>query len=111
MLEVLFGGKAIEKILFYLLVNGNCYGAQLSASFKEALSPFQKALDKLEIGGVVVSFLKGRTRLYEFNPRYPFLQELKSFLAKAYLFLPQEIKSSYYETKVRKRPRRRGKPL
>ncbi|MCI0382116.1 MAG: ArsR family transcriptional regulator [Chlamydiae bacterium] len=111
MLELLFGGKNIEKVLFFLLLNQRCYGRQLSRLFQQALFPFQKALDRLESGGIVVSFLEGKTRIYQFNPRYPFLQELKAFLAKAYKFLPQEIKDQYYEPKIRQRPRRKGKPL
>ncbi len=111
MLESIFGGKNIEKVLFFLLVNQHCYGRQLSRVFNQALSPFQKVLDRLENGNVIVSFLEGKTRIYQFNPRYPFLQELKAFLIKAYSFLPQEIKDRYYEPKIRKRPRRKGKPL
>ncbi len=111
MLETLFGGKNIEKILFFILINNSCYASKLSNIFGEALSPFQKALDRLEIGNVLVSFLEGKTRIYKFNPRYPFLNELKSFLIKAYEFLPVEYKNKYYEPKIRKRPRRKGKPL
>ena len=94
-----------------MLINERCYGQQLIRNFKQALSPFQKVLDRLENGGIAVSFLEGKTRCYQFNPRYPFLQELKDFLIKAYAFLPQEIKDEYYEPVVRKRPRRKGKPL
>lgn len=111
MLESLFSGKNIEKILFFLLVNQSCYGRQLAQTFQQSLSPIQKALDRLENGGIIVSFLKGKTRIYQFNPRYPFLQELKSLLEKAYMFLPEEFKNKYYEPKIRKRPRRKGKPL
>ncbi|NGX33745.1 MAG: hypothetical protein K1060chlam1_00086 [Candidatus Anoxychlamydiales bacterium] len=111
MLEPIFGGKNIEKILFFLLIHQRCYGRQLSRTFQTALSPIQKALDRLETGGIIVSFLEGKTRMYQFNPRYPFLQELKTLLEKAYLFLPQEFKNQYYEPKIRKRPRRKGKPL
>jgi len=111
LLEAIFGGKTIEKVLFYLLVNDTCYGTLLATNFEQALSPFQKDLDRLEAGGIIVSFLKGKTRIYQFNPRYPFLEELKGFLEKAYLFLPEELKERYYEQQMRKRPRRRGKPL
>lgn len=111
MLEPIFGGKNVEKVLFYILKNERCYGQQLSRTFKQALSPFQKALDRLEIGGVLISFLVGKTRCYQFNPRYPFLRELKGFLTKAYEFLPEKIKDQYYEPIIRKRPRRKGKPL
>lgn len=111
MLQPLFGAKSIERILFFLLMNQRCYGSGLSRTFDVALSPFQKALDRLEAGGVVVSFLEGRTRMYQFNPRYPFLDELKRFLEKAYTFLPSDIKARFYEPNIRKRPRRKGKPL
>jgi hypothetical protein len=111
MLESLFGGKNVEKVLFFLLVNKRCYGRQLSLIFQQAISTFQNVLDRLETGGVLVSFLEGKTRLYQFNPRYPYLKELEAFLVKAYAFLPQEIKEKYYEPKSRKRPRRKGKPL
>ena len=110
MLESLFGSKTIEKILFYLLVNNRCYGSQLSRIFNESLSPFQKALDRLETGGIIVSFLEGKTRIYQFNPRYPFLSELKELMQKAYEFLPSEFKEQFYQSAIRKRPRRKGKP-
>lgn len=111
MLEPIFGNKNIEKILFFLLTNSKCYATQLSTLFDEALSPLQNALIRLENGSIIVSFLEGKTRSYQFNPRYPFLPELKAFLEKAYQFLPQDTKDQFYEPKVRKRPRRKGKPL
>ncbi|MCH9614454.1 MAG: hypothetical protein SP1CHLAM54_15860 [Chlamydiia bacterium] len=110
MLEAIFGGKNVERVLFYLLMNERCYGGQLAEVFESSLSPLQKALDRLETGGVLVSTLEGRTRIYQFNPRYPFKSQLLSFLEKAYEFLPQEFKDTYYEPTLRKRPRRRGKP-
>ena len=111
MLEKLFGGKNIEKVFFFLLTQERCYGQQLSRIFGQALSPFQKTLDRLEDGGIIVSFLEGKTRMYQFNPRYPFLKELKDFIEKSYQFLPQEQKEKYYEAITRKRPRKRDKRL
>lgn len=111
MLESLFGSNSVEKILFFLLINNRCYGTQLSKVFEKPLSPFQKGLDRLEAGNILVSLLEGKTRIYQFNPRYPFLSELKCFLQKAYDFLPLEYKENFYEKKTRKRPRRKGKSL
>lgn len=109
MLEYLFGSQSVEKILFYLLVNENCYASELQRQLGGALSPIQKGLGRLEKGGIIVSTLKGRTRIYQFNPRYPFLQELKQFLNKSYRFLPQDIKKQSYEPSIRERPRKKGK--
>jgi hypothetical protein len=91
-------------------MNERCCGQQLSKTFQQALSSFQKVLDRLETGGIVVSFLEGKTRMYQFSPRYPFLKELKNFLSKAYEFLHQKQKETYYEPIIRKRPRKKGKP-
>ncbi len=111
MLESLFGNPVIEKVLFYLVINRKCYPSQLRRTFQVPLHSFQKALGRLEKGGVVVSHMEGKTRLYQFNPRYPFLKELTIFLEKAYSTFPEEICQKYYEPIVRKRPRRQGKPL
>lgn len=111
MLESLFGSPIIEKILFFLVVNKKCYPSQLKEVFQNPLYSFQKALARLEKGGVVVSHREGKTLIYQFNPRYPFLAELEIFLQKAYGFFPEEIREKYYEPIVRKRPRRQGKPL
>lgn len=101
----------IEKILFYLVLNEKCYPSQLKRVFQTPLYSFQRALGRLEKGGVVICHREGKTLVYQFNPRYPFLNELKSFLKKAYEFIPEEIKRKYYEPVIRKRPRRLGKPL
>lgn len=111
MLEYLFGTSVTEKILFYLLLNKKCYPSQLRKIFKTPLYSFQRALDKLEKGGVLISFKEGKTLIYEFNPRYPFLKELLAFLQRAYSFFPKEIQENFYEPIIRKRPRRHGKPL
>jgi hypothetical protein len=111
MLEYLFGNPVIEKVLFFLELNEKCYPSQLKANFQTPLYSFQRALQRLEKGGVIVSHKEGKTLIYQFNPRYPFLDELKAFLQKAYNFFPEEMKEKYYEPIVRKRPRRQGKPL
>jgi hypothetical protein len=111
MLEGLFGNESIERVLFYLLKNETCYALQLKKQLQTALSSVQQALLRLEKGGVLVSTLVGKTRVFQFNPRYFFLQELRSFLQRAYDTLPEEIQKKYYEPSIRRRPRRTGKPL
>ena len=111
MLEYFFGNSVTEKILFYLLVNGKCYPSQMKNNFIMPLYSFQRAFAKLEKAGVIFSHKEGKTLMYEFDPRYPFLKELQLFLKKAYSFFPEEIRRKYYEPVIRKRPRRQGKPL
>jgi len=108
MLESLFGNIVVEKILFFLNTYGEGYPLGMAKTFGVPVNRIQQQLKRLEEGGIVVGRLAGRVRLYTFNPRYPFLNELKAFISKAYEFLPEEKKEKYY--RLRTRPRRAGKP-
>lgn len=99
MLEVLCGNKNVQKILLFLFVNGKCYGAQLSRLLKTPLTPIQKALLRLEKGGLIMSYFEGKTRLYQFHPSYPLLPELEQLLKKTYTLLPAHEKKDYYVPK------------
>lgn len=111
MLERLFGNSTIEKILFDILINDKTYASKIKRVFETSLYSVQKALMRLEKGGIVVGKEEGKTLFYSFNPRYPFLKELKAFLQKAYQSMPEKMRLTYYERVERKRPRRKGKPL
>lgn len=109
MLEPILGNGTIEKILFTLESYGQAYPMELSRMFNIPVNGIQQQLERLENGGVVVSLMLGRTRLYKFNPRYPFLKEFKALIQKAMEFLPEKEIQQYY--RKRTRPRKKGKPL
>lgn len=111
MLEYLFSNKNVEKILMYLCLHEKANATELSRAFNSSLDPIQKTLRKLEEGGLLASFLEGRTRVFQWNPRYPFLKEIQALAMKAYSFLPREIQVARYQSTKRKRPRKTGKPL
>jgi DNA-binding transcriptional ArsR family regulator len=111
MLEYLFANKNVEKVLMYLCLHGKANATELSRAFNSALDPIQKTLRKLEEGGLLASFLEGRTRVFQWNPRYPLLEEIQSLAKKAYSFLPPNIQEACYQPMRRKRPRKTGKPL
>lgn len=111
MFEDLFGSKIVEKICFYLVANQKCYASELSRHLRLPIFGIQNALGRLEKQGVIANFKEGKTRVYQWNPRYPLLAEFKSLIAKAYSYLPPDLKEKYYEIPLRKRPRRAGKPL
>lgn len=108
MLESLLGNSTIEKILFTLESFDQAYPTGLSKIFNIPVNGIQQQLERLENGSVVVSIMTGRTRLYQFNPRYPFLKELRALIKKAMEFLPEKEIQIYY--KRRTRPRKKGKP-
>src|SRR5437867_2854049 len=99
MLKGLFGNSNVEKILIFLFVNGNCYGTELHRLLKTPLTPIQKALLRLEKEGIVMSDFEGKTRLYQFNPAFPLLEELEMLLKKAYTLLPSQEKKLYFVVK------------
>jgi hypothetical protein len=109
MLEALLGSISCERVLVFLAAREEGYAREVASFFDTSLAPIQKQFDKLEAGGVLVSRTAGRTRLYTFNPRYPFLSELTAFLNKALTFYDQEMQDKLLLN--RRRPRRRGKPL
>jgi hypothetical protein len=109
MLQPILGSENIERVLVFILSRNEGYATEIAHFFEIDLYGIQHQLDKLETGGVVVSRLAGRTRLYTFNPRYPFLTELKSLLDKALSFYPTDVREKLLMN--RRRPRRRGKPL
>ncbi|MBT3391260.1 MAG: winged helix-turn-helix transcriptional regulator [Chloroflexi bacterium] len=108
MIESLLGSENSERVLIFLVARQTGYAREIARFFDTSLYGVQKQLDKLETGGVLVSRMVGRTRLYEFNPRYPFLNELKSLLEKALSFYAAEEREQLLLN--RRRPRRRGKP-
>jgi len=109
MLEPLLGSATCEKVLVFILTRTEGYATEIAQFFDTDLYGVQKQLEKLEVGGVLVSRTAGRTRLYEFNPRYPFLEELRNLLQKALSFYTDEDRDRLLIN--RRRPRRRGKPL
>jgi hypothetical protein len=109
MLLPLLGTENSERVLMFLLVRNEGYAREIAHFFAANLYAIQRQLDKLEAGGVLVSRPAGRTRLYQFNPRYPFLNELRQLLEKAFSFYPEEVRHNL--TMNRRRPRKRDKPL
>lgn len=109
MLEAILGSKNRERVLQFILAKDDGYAKEIADFYETSLDPIQKQLEKLEVGGVLVSKSVGRTRVFVFNPRYAFSNELKALLAKAReYYKPEEIEAL---TMGRKRPRRVGKPL
>lgn len=109
MLEPLLGSTNCERVLLFLNYRKEGYAREIARHFDTDLAPIQKQLDKLEFGGVLVSRKIGRTRLFEFSPRYPFRSELQALIEKAFQFYSNEDCKKLIMN--RRRPRRMGKPF
>lgn len=109
MIESLLGSKSAERVLIYILAREEGYAREIASFYKTDLKSIQMQLDKFEKSGVLVSRTVGRTRPYVFNPRYPFLNEVKALLEKALSFYPESEREELVTN--RRRPRARGKAL
>ncbi len=109
MLEPLLGSKNAERALLYLLGREQGYASEIADYFDTDLYGIQKQLDKLENGGVLISHKVGKTRLFQFNQRYAFIKELRLLLGKALTYYSADEQDRLCI--IRRRPRRKGKPL
>jgi hypothetical protein len=109
MIESLLGSKNAERVLIYIFAREEGYAREISGFYETDLKSVQMQLDKFEKSGVLVSRAVGRTRPYVFNPRYPFLSELKALLEKALSFYPRDEREELVMN--RRRPRAKGKNL
>jgi hypothetical protein len=109
MLEPLFESEIKEKVLLYIHSNGESYPREISRAFQFNLYAVQYQMLKLEKGGVLYSKLKGKVRLFGFNPRYPFKEELEALLEKVLSFYPEDEKTKFFIKRLR--PRRAKKPF
>jgi DNA-binding transcriptional ArsR family regulator len=111
MIEAILGNATAEKVLLYLEQFGEGYALRIAKDFDGmAVTPVQRQLERFEAAGLLASQLKGRTRLYTWNPRYPFLDETRALLRKVLKALPEDERRRYFASQ-RRRPRRTGKPL
>jgi len=109
MLASLLGSKNAERVLIFILTREEGYAREMARFFETDLKSIQNQFDKFETAGILSSREVGRTRPYTFNPRYPFLAELKSLLEKSLTFYPEEERERL--TMNRRRPRGKGKAL
>jgi hypothetical protein len=90
LLESILVSEDAERVLLFLASRGKGYSKEVADYYERSINGIQKQLGKYEVGGVLMSSKVGRTRIYEFNPGYPLLKELKMLMEKAIQFLPRE---------------------
>jgi len=109
MIEGLLGNATAEKVLLYVEAYGEGYASAIADTFEGvSMSMALAQLRRFEAAGLLMSQSKGRTRLFTWSPRYPFLPEVRALLRKALDALPTEERRRTFG--ARRRPRRSGKP-
>lgn len=95
-------------MLLALVLLEESFPRELARLLEVSLNGVQQALRRLEVDGLVAARAAGRTRLYRLNPRYFAARELGQYLKRL-----ANVESGLLErtAKLRRRPRRAGKPL
>lgn len=109
LLDAIFGNRSATQVLLFLEAYGAGHALRIAATYDVPVSSIQRQLRRLEANGVLVSRTVGRTRLFEFNMRYPTVRGLRAFLASELEQLPGDEVAAYF--RQRQRPRRTGKRL
>jgi hypothetical protein len=103
-----FGGQTRTSALIALSLLGQSYPRELSRLLSRPIYGVQEALAGLEKDALVAARSAGRTRLYQLNPRYFALTELRAYLARL-AEVETELRNKI--DGLRRRPRRVGKRL
>lgn len=105
----IFGNETAGRVLLYLQNYGEGHARAIASTYGLSHSMVQKQLLRLEGEGVLVSQLKGRTRVFTWNPRYALRSELAALLEKALTLLPKQDRERWFMQRTR--PRRTAKVM
>lgn len=103
-----FGSQTRTRVLVALWLVGSSYARELARVLDIPLFAVQKGLRSLERDGLVAGRAVGRTREFQINPAYFARAELMGYLQR--LAEPDRDLARRIE-RLRRRPRRSGKPL
>lgn len=108
-LVALFGNRTAAMLMLYLFHYGEIYPTGAARDLGLSLSPVQRQLEKFEAAGLFVSRLLGGVRIYTFQAKHPAARKLQELVGIFYEGMPLEERERVFG--VRRRPRRRGKPV
>ena len=108
-LEAVFGSRSAAQVLLFLQNYGEGHARRIALTFEAAPTAILRQLQRLEAGGLLVSRMVGRSRVFEWKPGSRTVHDLRSFLEAELERLPKGDTQRYF--RQRQRPRRTGKPL
>jgi len=109
MLQAIVGNANAERVLLFIVARQAGYAREIAQTFDTDVTPVKNQLERMERDGMLVFERIGRTKVYQFNPRFAFIKEVTALGEKALSFLPQDLQEELCLN--RRRPRRSGKPL
>lgn len=107
MLKELFGSQTTEKVLLYLVAQGEGYSSEIAQSFGISNTQVLRTIAKLEDADIIVGQHKGRARIYSLNRRWFLNKELVALLKKALGQVPLDTQNQYFGKRLK--PRKKSK--
>ena len=108
-LEAIFGNKSAAQTLMFLQNYGEGHVNRIARTFEVSPTAIKRQLLRFESGGLLVSRVIGKSRVFTWNPRSSTARNLRMFLEAELEKLPREVQQQFF--RQRQRPRRTGKPL
>lgn len=106
--DSLFGTATRTNILMAIHLLQETHASEIAQALNLSLSTVQKAVDGLEVAGLVAGVRIGRERRVTLNPRYFALADLKILLDSV---STQDVGLHQKLATIRRRPRRAGKAI
>jgi len=107
MLNKLFGNETLPLIFLNLFHYDEVYCAMLEKNTGIGSRAILNQLNKMEESGILVSREVGRTRLYKFNLKSPYVKPIKTLIDVSYSNLSIKNKEKMFQERMR--PRSKGK--
>lgn len=108
-LDGIFGNKTASRVLLHLFHYNEIHSAAIANDYQLAPTPIRLQLERFEKAGILVAKNVGRTRVFSFNQKSPFVKPIKVILEIFYNSLTIEEKERIFSE--RRRPRQKGKPV
>jgi hypothetical protein len=109
MLSAILGSATAEKVLLHVFHHGESYGSAVAKDFKLSLGQVQRQFDRLEVTGLLISKLTGKTRIYKFNQKSAYYKPFLEIVRITYESIPLTERQNIFSE--RRRARRKGKPI
>lgn len=104
----IFGTRTRSDTLLVLGMLGESYASEIARVLGTSLTGIQRALESLELAGVIVGVKRGVERRFRLDPRGPYTPELQVLLDKMAL---HDVGLQERLAETRRRPRRTGKTI
>jgi len=107
MIEAIVGNRTAERVLLHIYHYGEIHAAAIASDYGTVVNPIRLQLERFENGNIFVSKAVGRTRLYSFNQKSPYVKPLMEILKITYEAIPLKEREQIFNQ--RRRPRKKGK--